>query len=487
MPFPIVRRLGAAALALAASAALAGPAQGAVTHAGDDPLFPTWFADDTGLRLEECTDPACAPVAGEHIWYSAEAAVGATQNAPGATLGIGIDGHDADAVEPAITGGELLLDAHDLTPNGTYTITHPYGTDTVQADAQGRLNNEPLEGSAGCAPAAVGDPCNPDDVNATAIGPFLRPANATPGAQGDLIGDGATAGPVVGSPAGTNLFRIQGPGGIDLQTTQFIVLGQINQEAAVGIDSVTPRSLTFASRTVGTTSSSQSVTVANVGFNDLTVTAAPALSGANAGDFSITSGCPLTPDVLGVPGTGGSACSIAVTFTPSAAGTRTATLTIPTDGPDGSPATTGTTRTVSLTGTGAVPAPAARTTPSAPVSSVTTGSQQQAPRPANQPGPVLAPALNRVGVPSRLTLRSVRSRGITLRLGSVTVSRVLVRIRRGNRVVYRRTVATGNQVRLNERILRRLMRRGRYHVQLTPIAASGQRGAAITRRLTISR
>ena len=109
-----------------------------------------------------------------------------------------------------------------------------------------------------------------------------------------------------------------------------------------------PTSLTFTSQTVGTTSAPQSVTVSNTGtaainFAGFTVT------GTNAGDFAVplpTSGTMCNPAGSLAVGAG---CTINVLFTPTALGTRTATLNVA-DNVTGSP------QTVALTGTGAAQA-----------------------------------------------------------------------------------------------------------------------------------
>ena len=92
-----------------------------------------------------------------------------------------------------------------------------------------------------------------------------------------------------------------------------------------------PTSLTFGSQTVGTTSSSQAVTLSNGGSNSVTIS-----SIATSGDFGQTNNC-------GSSLAGNSSCTIDVTFTPTTTGTRTGTLTV-TDSAG--------TQTVSLTGTG---------------------------------------------------------------------------------------------------------------------------------------
>jgi hypothetical protein len=97
--------------------------------------------------------------------------------------------------------------------------------------------------------------------------------------------------------------------------------------------SLSPSSLTFASQTVGTTSAAQTVTLSNTGNASLTITGVSA-----SGDFAETNSC-------GSSVAAGVNCTISVTFTPTASGTRTGTLSI-TDNASGSP------QSVSLTGTG---------------------------------------------------------------------------------------------------------------------------------------
>jgi hypothetical protein len=95
-----------------------------------------------------------------------------------------------------------------------------------------------------------------------------------------------------------------------------------------------PSSLTFASTTVGATSSAQSVTITNSG------TAAATVSSIGAsGDFSQTNGC-------GSSISAGASCTVSVTFRPAAAGPRTGTLTVASNAANPS-------LTVSLSGTGA--------------------------------------------------------------------------------------------------------------------------------------
>src|SRR5207247_8134408 len=100
---------------------------------------------------------------------------------------------------------------------------------------------------------------------------------------------------------------------------------------------LSPASLTFASQNVGTTSAPQAATLSNSGSTALSI-GSIAITGADSGDFAQTNNC-------GSSLAAGAQCTINVTFTPSAGGTRTATLTV-TDSASGSP------QTASLSGTG---------------------------------------------------------------------------------------------------------------------------------------
>lgn len=106
---------------------------------------------------------------------------------------------------------------------------------------------------------------------------------------------------------------------------------------------LSPASLSFGSQATGITSAAQTVTLTNTGSSALAVT-----SVAASGDFSATSNC-------GASVASGANCSIAVTFKPTASGSRTGTLTV-TDNATVSP------QTVSLTGTGSASTQAVTTT-----------------------------------------------------------------------------------------------------------------------------
>ncbi len=106
---------------------------------------------------------------------------------------------------------------------------------------------------------------------------------------------------------------------------------------------LTPTSVSFASQVVGTTSAAQTVTVRNSGTAPLAISSI-LLGGTNAGDFAQTNTCPLVPSLLAANAT----CTISTTFSPSATGSRSATVTVADDAP-GSP------QSLPLSGTGAAP------------------------------------------------------------------------------------------------------------------------------------
>jgi len=100
------------------------------------------------------------------------------------------------------------------------------------------------------------------------------------------------------------------------------------------IVSITPTSVTFSSQYVGTSGAPQSVMLTNTGAGTLNFTGVT----ASPSDFNLSNACGSSLAV-------GASCSIGISFDPTAAGTRTGTLTIA-DNAAGSP------QTVTLTGTG---------------------------------------------------------------------------------------------------------------------------------------
>jgi hypothetical protein len=113
-------------------------------------------------------------------------------------------------------------------------------------------------------------------------------------------------------------------------------LVELTGQGAVTTVAVAPSSLTFASQLVGTTSTAQTITMTNPGPLGVQISHLQA-----SGDFPETNNCAtsLSPTAN---------CMVSVTFSPTATGSRTSTLTITDNAPD-SP------QTVALSGTGENP------------------------------------------------------------------------------------------------------------------------------------
>ena len=123
---------------------------------------------------------------------------------------------------------------------------------------------------------------------------------------------------------------------------------------------LTPASLAFASEIVSSTTAAKTITLKNPQAVPLTIFGISA-----AGDFAETSACPVSPQSLPA----GASCIISVTFTPTAVGTRTGTLTV-TEGAGLN------TESAALTGTGSLSGlTSISITPAAP--QVPTGTQLQ--------------------------------------------------------------------------------------------------------------
>jgi hypothetical protein len=135
-------------------------------------------------------------------------------------------------------------------------------------------------------------------------------------------------------PAGQQVLTVnQDAGGWNINSLSFATA--IGGPSAATL-SLSPASLTFASQEVHTSSAAQTVTVTNSG------TAAASVSSiAASGDFAQTNTC-------GTSIAAGASCSVSVTFTPTASGSRTGNVTI-TSNASNSPTT------VALSGTGASP------------------------------------------------------------------------------------------------------------------------------------
>jgi len=115
---------------------------------------------------------------------------------------------------------------------------------------------------------------------------------------------------------------------------------QVLLQGSLPAAAISPTSLTFGSQATGTSSASQALTLTNSGTVTLTLTGIT-ITGTNAGDFSQTNTCGTTLAAT-------AKCAINVVFSPTAGGTRTASISIADNAP-GNP------QLVALTGTAIVP------------------------------------------------------------------------------------------------------------------------------------
>lgn len=130
----------------------------------------------------------------------------------------------------------IRIDAPEL---GTYTVTHPWGTQTFVVDTIDKRNIGFVFDWGGFAPSPNTNPPIASSFERLLISPtpwrFLRATTMAPLVDPlQWVGDGVTIGTVTGGFNGVNIFKIDGPNiggpGINsVQTDQFMVSGHIYQ------------------------------------------------------------------------------------------------------------------------------------------------------------------------------------------------------------------------------------------------------------------
>ncbi|BCR05655.1 hypothetical protein DESUT3_27240 [Desulfuromonas versatilis] len=225
-----------------------------------------------GLQLTICpaTDPMCisAPIdpadpesvalrtGEEGFWWSGEAFINEDTTDLEGNLPANLDGLLVLALEAAFGGPGVPAEGQQIgfarvriridTPvAGTYTVTHPYGTEVFENVAAGRrainitrdvMITDPADPDGAFNGALYGDigpsfltwdTFNPDPLlNDPALVKPYDPADPlSPSVL--YIGDPVTPHAVAGSPSGNNFFRIRGPNGIDVRTRLFTVTGKV--------------------------------------------------------------------------------------------------------------------------------------------------------------------------------------------------------------------------------------------------------------------
>ena len=158
-------------------------------------------------------------------------------------------------------------------------------------------------------------------------------------AAGASCSIGVTFAPLVNGPLSATLSFADNAAG----SPQSVALSGTGVSAVTAV-AVSPSSLTFGSLAPGTTSAAQQVTLTDSGNTILNISSIMA-----SGDFAETNNC-------GTSIAAGANCTINVTFTPTAGGTRIGTLSV-TDNAAGSP------QLVPLSGIGLGPAPSVSVSP----------------------------------------------------------------------------------------------------------------------------
>src|SRR5215813_10455440 len=212
-----------------------------------DPIngFPQYFQDSNGLALQQCLSVVCNPAfvlpnpnkplsfpdnfPDEWFYFRAISTM-TTPTGGKALLTLATEGAFLNGVVvpgDQITFTRLRIRVPGLTPGGTYTVTHPYGSETLQADAFGVVNftRDTARAAGVFGPTLTGD-----------VGPFLTFATGAPPPAAGQIGS-VNPQTVQGSPCGQNFFSVEGPGlGAGISTDQFATLiGQIAPVCGNGV------------------------------------------------------------------------------------------------------------------------------------------------------------------------------------------------------------------------------------------------------------
>lgn len=375
----VVGALAAGMLAALPVAAQAAVAPAVSTAVNPDSGFPEWYQDANGLRLQPClrpnepclagstvpdpTQPPSVPsnFSSESFYYNATATmnVGSAK----ATFVAGLEQAFGNTAGTVATGDQITfgriqwkVTAGALTPNTTYTVVDPYGTENLTTGSDGSIlptKTPNARDQVGC--GATPPACDFGlALGSRVLNGFLRPAAPAPAPPAGFIGDAVTPVPVTGSPTGNNVFKIVAPDGTTVASTNLFTL---SGKVAGPLLSDPPR-LQFGGQVVGTTTT-KTLTLTNVTPSALTVT-----SGSTAGtDFTFTgSTCTnVAPD---------STCTATVSYSPVVTGAGTDVLTLASSNAAGAqPAVK-----IPLSGTGL----AAGTTPKASLSpaSVVFGDQK---------------------------------------------------------------------------------------------------------------
>jgi len=196
--------------------------------------FPLYYQDSKNLALEHCLDLVCDPALPvpnpnapisfpdnfpDEFFYQRAIANMTGPNGQTFLLELGLEGSFINGV--VVDGEQMVFTrvrvrATGLVAGGTYTVTYPFGVETLTATANAPrvidftrdIGGQPL----GFTAALNGD-----------MGPFLRFATGASPPPSGTMGNPNASQTVTGSACGKNIFKVEGPGlpASGVQTDQF--------------------------------------------------------------------------------------------------------------------------------------------------------------------------------------------------------------------------------------------------------------------------
>ena len=369
----IAPSISAATAPSAVAATTASPTMGPI-----DPNtgYPFWYQDSSGQKLSLCIDRSGDALclsdlpdktrrpwidedptlsnfdpAGEVFWSNATAKIAQGTKATFVASREGAFGGPAlqERAGDQIGFGRIRIRASNLVPGATYTVTHPYGTKTFVAEDSDGSAATPHDGVINDTQDIGGFdlPCDFTRSEQSAVSSFLRWSPNGAAAPAGYVGDPGVDHTVVGSPVGTNFFRIDGPdaggNGVNTVTTDlFSVQGKQWQPTAPMLGIVGTRNTVDLGRSLyvapapGATTTApttpavqQTLTLTNAGGGATPLTMGQLqVTGADASAFTILSnGC----QVALAPG---QTCDVQIGFTPQHQGNATARLEVTDNGAD---------------------------------------------------------------------------------------------------------------------------------------------------------